>query len=117
MTNLKNELNHFLGTEEWHKVTFLPVLASDGVKYLAEEGNCFWLVDAIASYLPQVKHTGDRMATCKLEKRKSDWLLTIDTLDKTFRQVIEYSDFSLENITLYLCDNGFAWCLMLPSEY
>lgn len=115
--SLSTELKHFNGTEGWHKLTFLPVLASDGVKYLAEEGKCFWLVDAIASWLPKIKTTGDRMATCTLERRKDDWLLSIDTYDKTFRQVIEYSDFSLDKITLYLCDNGFAWCLLLTNEY
>ena len=117
MINLKNELTNFSGTEGWHRLSFLPVLASDGVKYLAEEAACFWLVDAIASWLPKIKATSDRMATCTLEKRKSDWLLSIDTLEKTFRQVIEYSDFPLDKITLYLCDNGFSWCLILPSEY
>lgn len=117
MSNLQTELTNFSGTEGWHRLTLLPVLATDGVKYLAENGNCFWLVDAIASWLPKIRATCDRMATCTLERRQNDWLLSMETYYKTFRQVIEYSDFPLDKITLYLCDNGFGWCLMLPSEY
>ena len=115
--NIESNLSYFSGTEQWHRLTFLPVLGSDGVKYLAEKAEAFWLIDAIAAHLPAVKATGDRMATVKLLKRKHDWLLTLETLDKTISQEIEYSDFQFNEITLYLCDNGFSWCLLLPNEY
>ena|SRR3990167_8814911 len=115
--DLLNELRQFSGTEGWHKLTFLPVLCTDGVKYLADRAGAYWLVDAIASYLPNVRRTGDRMAVCKLKKIAKSWLLTLEAGEKTIKQKIEYSDFPLEEITLYLCDNGFSWCLLLPSEY
>lgn len=116
--DLKSELAYFYGTESWHRVSHTGVLASDGILHLSEKAGAFWLVDAIGSYLPDIIRTGDRMATCKLQKRDNgDWVLSLDTLYKSFKQVIEYSDFPIKQITLFLCDNGFAWCLMLPSEY
>lgn len=115
--DLLSELNQFSGTDAWHRVSHLPVLVTDGVLHLCENAGAFWLVDAIGSYLPKIVHSGDRMATCKLRKRENDWILTIETLEGKISQEIEYSDFPLKEITLYLCDNGFSWCLMLTNEY
>ncbi len=41
-------LSHFTGTEKYYRINPRTVL-TDGTKYLAEEGRCFWLMDAIAN--------------------------------------------------------------------
>ncbi len=32
-------------------------------------------------------------------------------------QGINYTDFPLDEIKLYVCYDGEFWCVMLPSEY
>jgi len=42
----QGDLDQFIGTEEYHKY-MAGVVLTDGVKYLAEEGKCFWLIDIV----------------------------------------------------------------------
>jgi hypothetical protein len=112
--NLKEELNGFTGTEAYHKLTLGPTLATDGVKHLAERGNCFWLIDVIASYQDKFKdvpfqvweivRTGNSaVITMKEDSDKPD-LVT---------QEIEFTDLPLDELTLYVIHG----VLLLPSEY
>ena len=52
-----SDLAHFTGTSQYYKYLAGTVL-TDGTRYLAEEGECFWLMDAIASYqmYPKVRN-------------------------------------------------------------
>lgn len=45
---LKN-LEHFCGSEQLYK-NFLGLRYTEGVKYLADNGQSYWLIDAIASH-------------------------------------------------------------------
>jgi hypothetical protein len=46
------DLDQFYGTEQWHR--FMPrILLSDGVKFLCENADCYWLMDIIWSYQPK----------------------------------------------------------------
>ena len=57
------QLAHFIGTEHYYRLTPSAVL-TDGTKYLAEAAGAFWLMDAIASYLPQF--TGRQCIRCQV---------------------------------------------------
>lgn len=47
-----SELGMFTGTEQYHKLSlFGKFLCTDGVKFVADEGKAYWLIDAIASYM------------------------------------------------------------------
>ncbi len=46
---LKTELSQFTGTENYHK-HFLGFNYTDGIQFLAENAECYWLLDAIGSY-------------------------------------------------------------------
>ena len=54
MTDTKQSLNpaalrQFTGTEKWYRHPFVrTVLYTDGVKYVAEQGGAYWLIDDIA---------------------------------------------------------------------
>ncbi|APS56953.1 DUF6876 family protein [Piscirickettsia salmonis] len=48
-TEFMSELKHFTGTEKYHK-SFLNTRLTDGVNYLAENLECFWLMDDIAIF-------------------------------------------------------------------
>ena len=45
------QLNNFTGTEKYHRFSslFPNILLTDGANHLANQANCFWLMDIIAS--------------------------------------------------------------------
>ena len=110
-------LSLFTGTEQYHRL-YRHVVLTDGTKYLAEAAGAFWLMDAIASYLPQF--TGrQEFIVAKLVRTDITAQLTLDdgngrVLDQ---QHIPFTDFPLTNIQLYACWGGEFWVLMLCSEY
>jgi hypothetical protein len=107
----------FVGTEHYYRHTRHTVL-TDGTKYLAETAGAFWLMDAIASYLPQFTGKQD-FIVAKLVRTVNAAQLTLDdgngrVLDQ---QHIEYTDFPMTSFQLYACWGGEFWVLMLCSEY
>ena len=112
-------LSLFTGTERYYRLYQHAVL-TDGTKYLAEEAGAYWLMDAIASYLPQFMGKQD-FIVAKLVRSTSNCSaqLTLDdgngrVLDQ---QHIEYTDFPLTSFQLYACWGSEFWVLMLCSEY
>ncbi|MBW3011393.1 hypothetical protein KY326_04195 [Candidatus Woesearchaeota archaeon] len=114
------ELTGFTGTEKYHRLTIGPLLGTDGVAYLAQKANCFWLIDAIASYQEELSEEGFQVWF--LRKTGSKAVLTChsdydsknpDKYPALVTQNIEYTDFPLDEIKLYV-QNGVV---MLPSEY
>ena len=119
---LMADLRQFTGTTQWHRWSSLTKLVcTDGAKYLAEEAGAYWLLDVIASH--QNAHA------LKYSPRLQElqiWILRVN-VDKSCRltcaedsniapvvvQNIEFTDFSLKEIKLYVCNN----VILLPSEY
>ena len=52
MTTWANELNNFSGTEHYYRIT-PDTIITDGAKFVADKGGAYWLMTAIASYLPE----------------------------------------------------------------
>ena len=54
-----NDLEQFIGTENWHRHGLVrAVTYTDGVKFLAEQAGAYWLIDEIAlaqKFIPAVK--------------------------------------------------------------
>ena len=53
ITLLPADLDMFTGTENYWKNCFglcFGLIYTDGIKYLAENGGAYWLIDAISSY-------------------------------------------------------------------
>ena len=48
-----SQLTQFIGTTRYYRISRKHLL-TDGTKYLAEEAECFWMMDAIASYLCEI---------------------------------------------------------------
>jgi hypothetical protein len=106
-TGSLNRYHHWLG-----------LYYTDGVKYLADHANAYWLLDAIASHQLEALH--DQML-----QEFQFWSLTVhedasatlcccrDTDDIAIEQVIEWTDFPLAQITLYV-EQG---TILLPSEH
>jgi hypothetical protein len=89
---------------------------TEGIKYLAEAAQAFWLIDVIASWAPHPTLRREEFVVWKLTVR-TDHTATITADDGDGRalitQDIPFTDFPLDKITLYLTDH----VLLLTSEY
>jgi len=115
----QSDLRQFTGTEHWYRHGLVHrVLFTDGVKYMADNGGAYWLVDEIA--LAQIDDTraiaAEAFQLWKLMVRP-DATATLTCEDcngnAVFTKELTFTDFPLEKITLYFTDN----VILLPSEY
>jgi hypothetical protein len=89
---------------------------TEGVQYLAETASAYWLIDLIASWCPHASLRNEEFVLWKLVVN-SDRTATAIADDgngrELVRQDIPWTDFPLDEVSLYLTDNT----LLLPSEY
>jgi hypothetical protein len=119
-------LDNAHGTQNYHKVSTRKSdpIATDGVMSFATAANCFWLLDAIIS------HQGNKKLDPYLQvwilkafgdKPKREAVLQYLDNDKNviIEQKIEYTDFPLDEITLWVMGGGpnGSNVILLPSEY
>jgi hypothetical protein len=104
------------------------VIYSPGVRYVAEKGHAYWLIDAIVSYFgsPEMKQA---MAKDYRLQSLQFWRLTVtdssavltaeaDAGEEPFiRQEIAFTDFPLDAIDIWAGFDGAYWTLYLPSEH
>lgn len=124
------DLSGFCGTEQYTRYSplFPNVLLTDGALFVAENGGTnggFWLMDAISSYQP------DLQRKYRWAKEMQFWKLTVDLNKKSavltctedsdkepvVKQVIEYTDFDLPSIDLWVGPMDDKQIILLPSEY
>ena len=115
--NLKH-LSQCTGGDQYHGNPIGGLLYTDGVQYLAENADCYWLIDAVASYQPQVNRTPAlrdfQVWTLAVKDRSATLTCRADSDEPpVVTQEIEYTDFPLPEITLWV-EGGV---LLLPSEH
>ena len=105
------------------------VLYTPGVRYLAETGGAYWLIDAIAAWLGSPKLTAEMQADERLQSLQfwkldvhSDQSATLicqaDTGEpEVIRQQIPWTDFPLPNVQIWVGFDGRHWVLYLPSKH
>lgn len=113
---LRKELRHFSGTECYYRHFLYPkYVYTEGVKYLAEQAESYWLIDYIFSHQSLASIRGERFQVWKLNVQDHRAKMVVEEgNDKhiaTF--TIPYTDFPLESFTLWMVDK----ILLLPSEY
>lgn len=112
--NPLKDLHLYTGSEQYHKLSaFAKFICTDGVKYVAETADAYWLVDAIASYQSKLKNTP--FQHWKLTLKGAGCVLTCDNGNDSkaiITQKISYTDFP-QDIEMYLTDN----VLLLTGEY
>lgn len=129
---IEDGLRQFYGAEfYYHASLHGGVVYTEGVEYLAESAQAYWLIDAIASY-----YGSDEMRLAlasdvrlhsmhfwKLEKIAGDRnqaLLTAraDSQCGPFiEQHISYTDFPLNEVQIWSGFDGIRWVLYLPGEH
>lgn len=119
---IRNNLETFTGTETFYNIPLLKTRFTDGIKYLADAANCFWLVTDV-SVIAKSLMNRSRFITIdfkKLSKEMQDYI--------GYEAIIEYSDgngrilethkyhstdFPLNKLRLFFTEDT----LYLPSEH
>ena len=118
---LLDELRNFYGTEDYHRTNH-GLLLTDGVKFLADTAGAYWLLDMVWSYLPVLRKSRDTFFVVRYAGTPGASGLFSITDDippnQTYAaQTVEYTDFPLDEIVLYLSATEEEFVLMLRSEY
>lgn len=102
---------------------FVGLVFTDAVRHLREMADCYWLIDAIASYR---RKDDFQVWTLKVNDDKSAVLTMGDGNDnEEVRQEMNYTDFPLPEIQFYVEPGGYGTCeadwtpclvLMLTTE-
>lgn len=114
---IRDSLAQFSGSENRYR-HWSDLVFTDGIKYMAESCQAYWLIEVIASY--QHLFRKDPMlgqiqlwTLHKVEKGGWELICERDSGDVAIRQIIEFSDFPLDEIKIYVANQT----IMLPSEY
>lgn len=118
--NIKAELEAGLamhtGSTRWFRHWTRRLVYTEGVQFLAEKASAYWLIDLVASWCPHQSLRNEEFVVWKLSV-KPDRTATAIADDgngrELARQDIPWTDFPLDEVSLYLTDNT----LLLPSEY
>lgn len=112
---IQSELAQFTGTTRYYRSGLGGLLLTDGMHYVREELNAYWLAELVESYQPKLTNVPFQLWS--LDKRHDESALIEareDTgLDAIVSQWIPYTDFPLSKFDWYCIDR----VLLLPSEY
>lgn len=122
VNTLQENLQQFCGTEQFFQLPLIQTRFTDGVHYLANKAQCFWLItdaSVIAKSLMDKSYfiTIDFKRLSKEERIQKGCEAIIsygdgnDTVLETHRYNV--TDFPMDELRLFFVDNT----LMLPSEY
>ncbi|MBI4501822.1 MAG: hypothetical protein HY700_11740 [Gemmatimonadetes bacterium] len=111
---LEDELAQVHGTIRYYR-NFTGLLFTDGVKYLGDHANCYWLIDLVGSHQRDLEDI--RFQPWELEVvEQFAGVVTMredDNAPVIVRQNIPYTDFPLQKFSFYCVDS----VMMLKSEY
>lgn len=121
-SELQSTLQQFTGTEQYHRYGSFNL--TDGIKYLADFAQCYWLLDIIQSHKFHI--TKEPFVIIILEKNENvsftfyaykDWDSGLSHEEQKeeliVKQEIPSSDFPLDFIQLYVIDK----VILLTTEY
>jgi len=126
MKTLQKKVHHqlaqFHGTEQFFKIPLIKTRFTQGIKYLAESTDCYWLVtdaSVVAKSLLNRSYfiTVDfrKMEVKEKQSKGYDALIVYSDGNGNVleRQYYHATDFPLDSLRLFFVQNT----LMLPSEY
>lgn len=115
---LLSNLGQFIGTERYFRI--LPTfVVTDGVKYLMDQADCYWLPQLYGLHLASVDFNDNPLTILKLRRMGRGAKIAIEDGNSAVLewQTLDYTDFPFDEFTLYACWGGEYWVCMLPSEY
>jgi hypothetical protein len=120
-----DDLHQFSGSEQFFRHQFnRKLIYTEGVQYLAENANCYWLINEVALVLlPELlKKYKDHFYSIKLLVNSDhSAVITVDDGNNNIhiKRKIRWTDFPVieKEAHFYLCESEGNYCLMLNSEY
>lgn len=112
---LKEDLNHFTGTEKYYASSFGGLKLTDGIHYLRETANCYWFIDIIESYQHKLKDIHFQLWKIVVNDDRTAVVTCIEDIDQPnlVKQELQYTDFPLKEFECYCIDG----VVLLKSEY
>ena len=119
---IRQQLQGFCGTEKFYNIAMLKTRYTDGIKFLAETTNCFWLVTDVSIIAKSLIHKSyfitidfKRFSQKEQQDKCKEAEITYSAGNDTilFKQAYYITDFPLNELRLFFVENT----LMLPGEY
>lgn len=115
---LTRALGDFTGTESWFRhPLFRKFLYTEGVQFLAENAESYWLLDMIFGFQYDAEAVrAEPFQTWDLTVSENETAILAcgnGNGDTVFSHTLTYTNFPLPKIRLYFTDN----VLLLPSEW
>jgi hypothetical protein len=119
---IKEGLQHFHGTEMFYSIPLLQTRFTDGLKYLSEVAECFWLITDTSVIAKNLMNRSEFVTIDfrRLSKEKQDYtgfeaeIIYTDGNDNILeKHGYRVADFPLDELRLFFVNNT----LILPSEY
>ncbi|WP_114491764.1 DUF6876 family protein [Candidatus Ulvibacter alkanivorans] len=122
VNGIKEGLQHFHGTEMFYQIPLLRTRVTDGLKYLANVADCFWLITDTSVIAKSLMNRSEFITIDfkKLSDEKQDFtgyeaeIIYSDGNDNILeKHGYRATDFPLDELRLFFVNDT----LMLPSEY
>jgi len=122
VNEIKEGLQHFHGTEMFYSIPLLRTRFTDGLKYLSEVAECFWLITDTSVIAKSLMNRSEFVTIDfrRLSKEKQDYsgyeaeIIYTDGNDNILeKHGYRVTNFPLDELRLFFVNNT----LMLPSEY
>jgi uncharacterized protein DUF6876 len=112
------DLRQFTGSEHWYRHGIVrEILFTDGVKYVADSGGAYWLLDEIAlaqRFEARVSGQAFQLWTLTVKSDRTAMLTCEDGNGvPVYSKAIPFTDFPMVEIKFYVTDST----ILLPSEY
>lgn len=119
---LEDGMVQFIGTEHYHKwsLLFRNIVLTDGVKWLADNAECYWLMDLIASYqsFPTVRRNPFQVWKIKVNTSAQAMIVCEDgNNNELAHQFIEFTDMPLAEVDLWVEEGDGYRVILLPNEH
>ena len=124
VAEIEANLAQAIGTESYTRHLTNAFVLTDGVNQLRVDADCFWLIDAIASYRRKEPF---QVWEFKMTSPDAGVLTMVEDSGQPelVRQEIEYTNFPLKEIKFFVEEGGYGteenWTnclvLLLPSEH
>ena len=117
-TELLSNLSQFIGTEHYYRLLPSFVL-TDGLKYLIDAAECYWLAQLYGLHLVDVDFNENPFTVLKFTRKGEGGIVKIENGNGVVLalQGLDYTDFPLDQFSFFACWNGEVWVGMLTSEY
>ncbi|WP_026837696.1 DUF6876 family protein [Gillisia sp. JM1] len=122
VNEIKEGLQHFHGTEMFYSIPLLRTRFTDGLKYLANVADCFWLITDTSVVAKSLMDRSEfitidfkRLSQEIQESKGYEAEIIYTDGNDTILEKQEYraTDFPLDELRLFFVNDT----LMLPSEY